>query len=211
MRAFVPAFAAAARWLAAAAALAAFAPRAAHADEIARPSVPDDLVVEDGNKVFLVGHAFGTQNYICLPSATSTTGFAFALFTPEATLLDEEDEQLITHFFGPNPEENGAVRAAWQHSRDGSTVWAKAIHNPSFDRKFVAENSVPWLLLQKVGVQTGTTGGDVLTATTFVQRINTAGGVAPSTGCASSADVGAKAFIPYTADYYFYKKTGTGN
>src|SRR6266540_3659037 len=30
------------------------------------PSVPDDITVPAGNKVFLVGHAIGTQNYVCL-------------------------------------------------------------------------------------------------------------------------------------------------
>ena len=47
-------------------------------------------------------------------------------------------------------------------------------------------------------------GGDTLTATTFIQRVNTSGGIAPSTGCTSSTDVGKQAFVPYTADYVFY-------
>jgi len=55
-------------------------------------------------------------------------------------------------------------------------------------------------------LQDGPTGGHTLTATTFIQRLNTAGGGAPSTGCASSTDVGNQAFVPYTADYFFYKK-----
>jgi Protein of unknown function (DUF3455) len=46
-----------------------------------------------------------------------------------------------------------------------------------------------------------------LTEITFIQRVNTSGGVAPSTGCAESADVGSKAFVPYTADYFFYSRT----
>jgi len=54
----------------------------------------------------------------------------------------------------------------------------------------------------------GPTGGDTLTKTTFIQRLNTAGGVAPSTGCRSSSDVGTLAFVPYTADYFFYKAVG---
>jgi hypothetical protein len=43
--------------------------------------------------------------------------------------------------------------------------------------------------------------------TTFVQRLNTSGGVAPapSTGCTQSTDVGKMALVPYTADYFFYK------
>jgi hypothetical protein len=27
----------------------------------------------------------------------------------------------------------------------------------------------------------------------------------PSTGCSESSDVGKKALVPYTADYFFYK------
>jgi hypothetical protein len=61
------------------------------------------------------------------------------------------------------------------------------------------------LRLEVVGAQDGLTGGHALTATTFIQRLNTTGGVAPSTGCSSSTDVGKQAFAPYTADYFFYK------
>ena len=62
------------------------------------------------------------------------------------------------------------------------------------------------LLLQVVGAQDGPTGGDTLSETTFIQRLNTSGGAAPSTGCTSPTDVGKQAFVPYTADYFFYKK-----
>jgi hypothetical protein len=58
------------------------------------------------------------------------------------------------------------------------------------------------------GTQNGPTGGDRLAATSFIQRVNTTGGVTPSTGCAMPADLGKKAFVPYTADYYFYKQAG---
>jgi hypothetical protein len=37
--------------------------------------------------------------------------------------------------------------------------------------------------------------------TTFIQRVNTVGGVAPATGCAASTDVGKKSFVPYAAEY----------
>ena len=58
-------------------------------------------------------------------------------------------------------------------------------------------------------VAEGPGGGDTLTKTTFVQRLNTSGGVDPSTGCASSADVGRQAFQPYEADYFFYSGPDT--
>ena len=186
-------------------AFAAWLPQPALADTITPPAVPDGLGVETGNKPFLVGHAFGTQNYICLPSGG---GFAYSLFTPEATLLHDEGNQVITHFFSPNPDpsDNGTTRATWEHSRDSSRFFGSVVQQSS-DSRFVAPGAISWVLLARAGVQAGPTGGDVLTKTTFVQRVNTAGGVAPSTGCASSADVGRKAFVPYTADYFFYRST----
>jgi hypothetical protein len=189
------------------------APLAAHVQHRIRvPAVPDKIRVESGNRVFFVGHAFGTQNYVCLPTAS---GVAFQLFTPEATLFNEEGSQQTTHFFSPNlnpnpgqdPRELGAIRATWEDSRDTSTVWAKASAQATSltDPAFVNNDAIAWVLLEVVGAQEGPTGGDKLTETTFIQRLNTVGGVAPSTGCASPADIGTEAFMPYTADYFFYR------
>jgi hypothetical protein len=164
------------------------------------PPVPDDITVPGGNKVFLVGHAVGTQNYVCLPSGQD---FKYMLFTPQATLYSDDGGQLITHYFSPNVFEGDNIRATWQDSRDTSAVWARAT-NSSSDPNFVAPGAIAWVLLQRVGSQDGPDGGDTLTGTTFVQRLNTSGGVAPSTGCTTSNDVGHQAFVPYTADYFFY-------
>ena len=193
-------------------ALAVSIPRLARAHNVTPPAVPANLQVPAGNTAFLVGHAVGTQNYICLPCPNPLTppamcpasGFAFALFTPQATLFDGADEQVVTHFFSPNPFENGTIRATWEDSRDTSTVWAK-VNQSSSDPAFVAQGAIPWLLLEVVGAQEGTSGSDKLTATTFVQRLNTVGGVAPAS-CNSSLDVGKEAFVPYTADYFFFEK-----
>lgn len=173
----------------------------AHAGEIKPPDVPDQLQVRDGSVVFLIGHARGTQNYICLPSGS---GFAFSLFTPEATLFDVDNTQLIFHFFSRNPSD-GRFLPTWQDSRDTSTFWGVGVAtaDSTTDPQFVAANAIPWVLLDRAGVQAGPTG-DRLTKTTHVQRVNTHGGVAPSTGCSGLADVGRKAIAPYTADYVFY-------
>ena len=165
-----------------------------------------------GHTAFLKGFAGGTQNYICLPcpnpitptATCPTSGYAFTLFTPQATLFDDDDKQIMTHFLSPNPDEGGTLRATWEHSKDTGTVWARAIASSS-DPAFVAPGAIPWLRLEVVGGQEGPTGRDKLTETTFIQRVNTAGGVAPATGCTLSTDVGKRAFVPYTTDYYFYK------
>ena len=178
-------------------------PQPAHAAaRVTPPPVPANIQVPAGNKAFLKGHAVGTQDYICLPSGS---GFAWTFFGPQATLFNN-DKQVITHFLSPNPIENGTVRAAWQHSQDTSIVWAQVKPgNSSSDSNFVAPGTIPWLLLQVVGAQDQPTGGHKLKATTFVQRLNTSGGVAPSTGCTTSTDVGKKALVPYKADYFFYQ------
>lgn len=177
-------------------------PQPAYADDVTPPPVPSNLQVPAGNKAFLDGHAVGTQNYICLPSGP---GFAWILFGPQATLFNADDEQVITHFLSPNPDESGTPpRATWQHSRDTSTVWAVAIQSSS-DPAFVEPGAIPWLLLWVVGAQDGPTDGDKLSETTFIQRLNTVGGIAPSTGCTLSTDVGKRAFVPYEADYFFYR------
>jgi hypothetical protein len=194
-------------------------PQPAHAVQITPPAVPANIAVEAGNKAFLLGHGVGTQNYVCAPSATADSGVAYTLFTPEATLFSDDFKELTTHFFSPNPFEtnaspalvaDGPIRATWQHARDTSTVWAKVNQNPdgsngsSSDPNFVKDGAIAWLRLKVVGAENGPTGGDTLTKTTFIQRLNTSGGLAPSTGCDSPSQVGNQAFVPYTADYFFY-------
>jgi hypothetical protein len=184
---------------------------------ITPPSLPPDLApVPAGNKLFLGTHAVGTQNYVCKPSGA---GVAYVLFTPQATLFGEDGGQVITHYNSPNPLEpntdpkvvapEGTIRATWQY-RDTSRVWAKVHANDPITGKkgavTVDEKAIAWLLLDRVGSQNGPTGGDKLTGTTFVQRLNTTGGLPPSTGCSSPTDVGNTAFAPYTADYFFYKQ-----
>jgi hypothetical protein len=160
------------------------------------PNIPEILKVPAGNKVFREGDAIGTQDYICLPS-----GWTF--FGPQATLFNEHDEQIITHFLSPNPFEqapnpfeNGLPLATWQDSEDTSKVWGSTLQSVTVD-----PTAILWLLLQVVGAQDGPTGGDELSETTFIQRMNTVGGLAPTTACT----VGAMALVPYTADYFFYK------
>lgn len=180
-------------------------PQPAHAGQITSPPVPSNIQVPAGNEPFLVGHAVGTQNYVCLPSGS---GAAFKLFTPQATLFKDNDKQISTHFFSPNPAENGTIRATWQDSLDTSAVWGEVKPgNASSDASYVQPGAIPWLLVTVVGSQHGTIGRDLLAGTTFIQRVNTSGGLAPSTGCASPADIGTQAFVPYTADYYFFQNT----
>ena len=184
--------------------------QAAHAAPVTPPEVPHQLAIP-GNTAFLVGHATGTQNYVCLPAKPPATGFAYVLFTPEATLFDDHGKQIITHYFSPNlnPDQGeikGTIRATWQTS-DTSIVWAKAdparTATHATDPGFVEAGAVAWLTLPRVGAQDGPRGEDTFHDVSFVQRLNTHGGLAPS-DCTSLTDVGKTSFRPYTADYFFY-------
>jgi Protein of unknown function (DUF3455) len=173
------------------------------AGHVTPPPVPASIAVKPGFTAFLEGHGVGTQNYICLPAGAT---FAWKLFTPEATLFSDAGRQVTTHFFSPAPIENAPFLPTWQHSRDTSAVWARLAADPYSQPDFVARGAVPWLLLEVAAAQDGPAGGSTLTAARYIQRLNTFGGVAPSTGCAESADVGRTAFVPYMADYFFFSK-----
>jgi hypothetical protein len=171
----------------------AIAPNAAA--QVVTPPVPANLEVPDGNIPYLMARAEGTQNYVCVPTSS---GHTWTFFGPQATLFGDGDQQVTTHFLSPNPDESGTPRATWQHSGDTSTVWAVAT-----DFSVVTPGAIPWLLLRVVGSE-GLNNG-TLTATTYIQRVNTAGGIAPVTGCKSAKDTGRKALVPYTTDYVFYR------
>lgn len=200
-------------------------PHPAHAGQvIVPPNLPASLVVDAPNHPFLLGKAKGTQNYVCttrvdaagnpIVDAAGNPTFVWKLFTPQATLFSNDSidpKQLITHFFSPNPDELNAdpftdfhpIRATWQSSQDTSSVWARTL--VAGDSVNVTDGAVAWLKLTAVGTQNGPDGGDVLAKTTFVQRVNTSGGVAPPADtCDSLHEVGTQAFRPYTADYIFY-------
>ena len=158
------------------------------------PAVPSNLTVEEGNEPYLQTRAYGTQNYFCLPSG------AWKLFGPQATLYPGNVPfQIATHFLSPNPEEPGTpARATWQHSHDGSAVWAIKTAESS---DYAVAGAIPWFLLKKAGTIEGTIGGGLLAQTTFIQRVNTLGGLAPAGTCTP----GAIALVPYETDYIFYR------
>ena len=180
-------------------------PQVAHAQNVTPPAVPAKLQVEEGNEAFLIGHAFGTQDYVC---AASGSGVAFVLTTPEAVLFDNPAHRVINHFFSPNPGEGGTIRATWQSTRNSSVFWGKLDKAATFDTDpdFVSKDAIAWLLLSRAGVLEGSGNGDNLAAATFVQRVNTVGGLAPSIGCNSPDDITKTAIVPYEADYVFYRK-----
>ena len=178
--------------------------RAAFAqDRITPPAVPGEIELSTAYKAFFFGHAIGTQNYMCAPAATAS-GLDWFFIGPQATLFDSSGEQVVTHFLSRNPLPTGALQATWQHSRDSSRVWARRLQG-SVDSAYVAPDAIEWLLLEVTGKQVGPTGGDKFGATVRIHRVNTVGGVKPPSDECTVATINTRRFVPYEADYYFYK------
>jgi hypothetical protein len=177
------------------------APRAAQ--EIVPPAVPAGLEVVGPYKAFLKAHAVGTQNFICAPAATPS-GLDWLFIGPQATIFDDNIEQNLTHYQSKNPVKNDAIQATWQHSRDSSAVWATR-RSGSLDPLYVAPNSIEWLLLDVSGSQFGPMGGDRLSRTAFIQRVNTLGGVKPPSSECTVATINTRRLVAYEADYIFYR------
>lgn len=149
------------------------------------PVVPSSIEVPDGNKVFLVGHAVGVQIYSC-------NGVVWGFVAPRANLYDDKGKLIITHFGGPT----------WQ-AMDGSRVVGRLDAPPVT----VDSTAIPWLRLAAASTAAGP-DGDRLVATTYIQRIATTRGLAPPATECNATTAGTVAEVPYTADYYFWKRTG---
>ena len=167
------------------------------------PAVPAEIQVPAGFKPFLSAHAVGNQGYVCVPSGTA---FKWIPFGPQATLFNEDNQQILTHFLSATPYSQ-VLGPAWQHSRDTSIVWGQMIKTSS-DPNFVTPGAIAWLLLEAVVVGDGPMGVDKLLPTRYIHRVNTVEGSAPATGCAETKDIGKRALVYYEADYIFYKEKG---
>jgi len=142
------------------------------------PEVPSDIAVESGNKVHFHGYAIGVQIY-------TWNGSSWGPAVPRATLYDNDGNVVATHFKGPS----------WQ-SNSGSLVVGTVIQPTAT----VDTNSIPWVRLSAASAE----GPGIFAETTFIQRVHTVGGKAPA---ANGLVAGQVAEVPYTADYFFYRKT----
>src|SRR6266487_3954530 len=182
------------------------------AAQVTPPAVPDTIAVPEGNSAFLVGHAFGSQGYTCLPTSAGAAAWN-PTARPEATLFADffgHEFQIITHFqsINENPKPGVTVplsgNVTWQSSLDSSRVWMvknKGIDPSAEIASCPNTGSIQCLLLQSVGNKKGPTGGNLLADTTFIQRLNTSGGAVPTSVCT----VGQTQLVPYTADYFFFR------
>ena len=160
-------------------------PRAAALPMAANGAVPPQLQPPPSAVPILRATAHGFQIYTC--SAKPGAGFAWSFKAPEALLNDFATGRVAAkHFAGPT----------WQAIPDGSMVVGDAIASVPAPNGI----GVPWLLLRARTHQ----GAGVMSTVSFIQRLDTSGGLAPAGGC-DPAYVGQEARIPYTATYLLYR------
>lgn len=146
------------------------------------PVLPEgcsSIQVEAGNKLAFHAYARGVQIYIW-------NGTAWVFDAPRAGLFAEANYfgEVGSHYRGPT----------WE-SKSGSKVLAARVLGTGCTPDSTA---IAWILLKKVS----TTGPGIFANTTFIQRVNTTGGLPPST---AGGAVGEVQEVPYTAEYYFYR------
>jgi hypothetical protein len=136
----------------------------------------ENLAAPDGNTLVLHAFGIGVQIY-------RWNGMSWGFVAPSATLYADAGghRQVATHFAGPT----------WQ-STSGGTVVGTVLNHCTRDAA-----SIPWLSLTAIPDGPGIFGN-----VTFIQRLNTVGGNAPST---PGSVLGEQVRVPYTADYLFYR------
>jgi hypothetical protein len=127
--------------------------------------------------------ADGVQIYECRKAADASFP-DWVFVAPEANLKDANGVLVGHHYAGPTWEANDGSKVV-------GVVKAKA--------DAINPHAIPWLLLE-----THSTGKPGLFAKiTAIQRVATAGGVAPESGC-GTATIGKQERVPYTAQYTQY-------
>jgi hypothetical protein len=141
---------------------------------------PDPLAVP-GTQTVLSLEASGVQIYEC--RRDSEGKLAWVLKAPEANLYSDAGVLEAHHFAGPS----------WR-ANDGSQIGGKLLRQVPGD----TPGSIAQLLLE--AKSTGPEG--VLSNVRFVQRLATAGGLAPAQPCTAAGQTGRS---PYIARYVFLK------
>ena len=149
---------------------------------VAAPVVPVAIKAADNERIDFIWRAVGTQNYRC--SAKTAGGFEWAFTGPEADLFNAKGDKVGSHGAGPH-------WAAPDGSKVTGTVKARSPGTTAAD--------IPWLLL---ATQSAGNPGKMAKVSS-IQRINTQSGVAPNSGCDSTADEGKTVKQAYVSDYVF--------
>ena len=143
------------------------------------PAGCEQLAPPAGDEVAYHVYAVGVQIY-------RWNGSAWAFVAPEAGLFASQNFRGLigSHYGGPTWESNSGSLVV-----SSATTAIPCTPDPT---------AIPWLRLTAVS----SSGPGIFDGVTYIQRINTVGGVRPVN---PGTTVGEEARIPYTTEYYFYK------
>ncbi len=148
------------------------------------PNVPAAVQVPAGHSAFLRTTGIGLITYECRAKAGSTVDHEWTFIVPEARLLDGSKREVGRYYGGPT----------WE-AGDGSKVTGKQVAIAP-----AGAGNIPLQLVKAEPVP----GRGAMSAVTYVQRLDTVGGVAPAEPC-TTATAGSRRQVNYQADYVFYR------
>jgi hypothetical protein len=147
--------------------------------------LPASVQVPAGNKVAMETVGVGEITYLCSPKKDMAGQFEWVFVGPDAKLNDRAGKQ-VGKYYGPP--------ATWE-GMDGSKLTATQVAvAPS------GTGNIPSQLVKANPAM----GSGMMNGVTYIQRVDTKGGVAPGMVCGES-NVGSKSVVKYQADYIFYK------
>jgi hypothetical protein len=160
--------------------------RIAQSEKLAIPAAIELPANPQGNSRVATYYADGVQKYKAQEIANSSpVAYQWVFVAPQADLYDVSNQKVGTHSAGPT----------WQLSAVDS-MFGQAFTPPKVAPSADA-NSIDWLLLMP---KTGKAPTGFFANVSYVQRVDTKGGKAPSTPPTSAAQT---VDVPYTAIYRF--------
>lgn len=148
----------------------------------ASTAIPAGIRAPSGYTPAFITHAIGDQIYQC---SLIKEKYTWILQAPDARLLDEKGQIVGNHYSGP----------IWEY-KEGSRIVGQVINKLEVN----PDSSISWLLVKVIAHK----GKGMFSDINYINRINTNGGLPPSTGC-NENHLGTEKRTPYSADYVFYK------
>jgi hypothetical protein len=146
-------------------------------------TLPEAVRVPAGAKQTMATTGVGEITYECREKATMAGAHEWVFVAPVATLYGADKKMVGKYYAGPT----------WE-AADGSKVTGKQVA--------VAPAMAGSIPLQLVKAEPAM-GMGAMQGVSYIQRLNTKGGVAPAAAC-DAATKGKRQQVAYEADYVFY-------
>jgi hypothetical protein len=153
--------------------------------KFSQDALPDAVKVPTGNQVALETVGVGDITYECRAKAGAADAFEWAFVGPRADLNSRAGTKLGTYYGPP---------ATWA-AADGSKITGTQVAvSPA------PPGNIPLQLVKA----NPASGPGAMMGITYVQRVATKSGVAPTSAC-DGGTIGRKEIVKYQADYIFWK------